>query len=247
MIEIEGLIRLLAEAPAEDAPMTRPKELLDRVAIERVAQEGVVQPGPAVPNAKVSTAQMVMGARPEPNPSQTTTGVPSRFNFQQPSLGPTANPIQQIQSEGQTAKATQPQRTTGATADPKTGMPSMDMPVKVMAPETFMGRVATPKILDAIAGMPAERRQRETVVGVASPNPRTQVTISVPPAFPIDPKEAFSIVDEQLELPPRQDPIHPREIRANLDDLQLESTEAFVARSYQQNEGASSELDRYYL
>lgn len=126
-------------------------------------------------------------------------------------------------------------------------MPSMDMPVKVMAPETFMGRVATPKILDAIAGMPAERRQRETVVGVASPSPKTQVTISVPPAFPIDPKEAFSIVDEQLELPPRQDPINPRDIRANLDDLQLESTEAFVARSYQNNEGASSELDRYYL
>lgn len=116
-----------------------------------------------------------------------------------------------------------------------------------MAPETFMGRVATPKILDAIAGMPAERRQRETVVGVASPSPKAQVTISVPPAFPIDPKEAFSIVDEQLELPPRQDPINPREIRANLDDLHLESTEAFVARSYQNNEGASSELDRYYL
>lgn len=247
MIEIEGLIRLLAEAPAEDAPMTRPKELLDRVAIERVAQEGVVQPGPAVPNAKVNTAQTVTGARPEPNPSPQVSGVPSKFNFRQPSSGPTANPIQQIQSEGQTAKATQSQRTTGATADPKTGMPSMDMPVKVMAPETFMGRVATPKILEAIAGMPAERRQRETVVGVASPSPKTQVTISVPPAFPIDPKEAFSIVDEQLELPPRQDRINPREIRANLDDLQLESTEAFVARSYQNNEGASSELDRYYL
>lgn len=247
MIEIEGLIRLLAEAPAEDAPMTRPKELLDRVAIERVAQEGVVQSGPVVPNAKVNTAQTVTGARPEPNPSQQLSGVPSRFNFQTPLSGPIANPIQQIQMEGQAAKATQPQRTTGATADPKTGMPSMDMPVKVMAPETFMGRVATPKILEAIAGMPAERRQRETVVGVASPNPRTQVTISVPPAFPIDPKEAFSTVDGQLELPPRQDPINPREIRANLDDLQLESTEAFVARSYQNNEGASSDLDRYYL
>lgn len=221
MIEIEGLIRLLAEAPSEDAPMTRPKELLDRVAIERVAQEGVVQPGPAVPNAKAS-------------PSQTITGVQSKFNFQQPAMGAPASLLQ-------------PQRTTGATADPNTGMPSIDMPVKVMSPETFMGRVATPKILEAIAGMPAERRQQETVIGVASPSPRAQVTISVPPAFPIDPKEAFSIVDEQLELPPRQTSTPVREIRANLDDLKLESTEAFVARSYQGNEGASSELDRYYL
>ena len=234
MIEIEGLIRLLAEAPAEDAPMTRPKELLDRVSIERVAQEGVVQPGPAVPDAKAS-------------PPQAVPGVQSKFMFPQPAVGPTANPLQQIRAAGQSAQAQQAQQTVGATADPKTGMPSMDVKVKVMSPETFMGRVATPKILEAIAGMPAERKQRETLVGAASPTPKTQVTISVPPAFPIDPKEAFSAVDEQLELPPRQDPVKVREIRANLDDLKLESTEAFVARSYQGNEGASSDLDRYYL
>lgn len=234
MIEIESLIRLLAEAPAEDAPMTRPKELLDRVSIERVAQEGVVQPGPAVPDAVAS-------------PSQPSTGVQSKFTFPQPAVGPTANPLQQIRADGQAARASQAQQTVGATADPKTGMPNMDVKVKVMSPETFMGRVATPKILEAIAGMPAERKQRETLVGAASPTPKTQVTISVPPAFPIDPKEAFSAVDEQLELPPRQDPVKVREIRANLDDLKLESTEAFVARSYQGNEGASSDLDRYYL
>jgi hypothetical protein len=221
MDEIADLIRLLAEAPAEEPPMTRPKELLDRVAIERAVKEGVVQPGPAVPDAAV-------------NPFQAVKGIASQFKFSQPESKTQASPSQNPQQ-------------IGAVANPRTGIPNVEMPVKVMAPETFAGRVATPRLLDAIAGVNPTVRANETVVAVASPNPRTQVTISVPPAFPIDPKEAFSMVDEQIQLPPRQDPLSRRDIFANVQDLQLESTETLVARSFQSMEGARSELDRYVL
>lgn len=244
MDEIADLIRLLAEAPAEEAPMTRPKELLDRVAIERVAQQGVVQPGPAVPDARVNTATTETGAQPEPKPPRPVSINPSRFNFRQPEsiVGAMPNPVQQVK---------------GMTANPRTGIPNVDVQVKVtpfntattvasMAPETFNARVATPQMLESIAGMPASVRQQETLVAVASPTPRSQVTITVPPAFPVDPKEAFSAVDEQVQLPPRPDPIQ-RDIRANFDDLQLESTEAFVSRSFQSMEGARSDLDRFIL
>ena len=325
MDEIADLIRLLAEAPAEEAPMTRPKELLDRLAIERAVQEGVVQPGPAVPDAEPKYQSQTTGTTASPIAPSPTGGVPSRINIQQPLTSSPASPVAGMPSVGQPASPSSTQTQTGATANPKTGIPDVPVEVqvqsptqfagqpapvhpveavagmpaqpvvgqpefqkqaaarsgsaqtgpaasptqptmetqraaeakraevmsaptaKVMSPETFMSMVATPKILDAIAGMPAATRQRETVMAVASPNPRAQVTISVPPAFPIDPKEAFSMVDEQMELPPRQEPIERRNIVADTTDLKLESTEAYVSRMFHSTEGARTDLDRFIL
>jgi hypothetical protein len=234
MDEIADLIRLLAEAPAEEPPMTRPRELLDRISIERVAQEGVVPAGPAVPDAR-------------PAQREEASGQPSRWKFQAPQVGPVAGPNQS-------------QPVVGMTANPKTGIPEWNTsasprpsepvsapPAKVMSPETFAARVATPKLLEQIAGMPAGVRQRETVTAVASPTPKSQVTITVPPAFQDTYRDLFTAVDEQLDLPPRPMSSAVREIRANMSDLSLESTEAFVSRSYQDVEGNSSDLDRWSL
>jgi hypothetical protein len=110
-----------------------------------------------------------------------------------------------------------------------------------------MARVATPKMLDAIAGLPASVRSKDTIIAVASPTPKSQVTITVPPAFQDTYRDLFTAVDEQLELPPRPMSSAVREIQANLSDLKLESTEAFVSRSYQDVEGNSSDLDRWSL
>ena len=110
-----------------------------------------------------------------------------------------------------------------------------------------MARVATPRMLDTIAGLPASVRNKDTIVAVASPSPRSNVTITVPPAFQESYRDLFTAVDEQLELPPRKQRVPTREIKPDLADLQLESSEAFVARSYQQFEGNSSDLDRWSL
>lgn len=228
MDEIADLIRLLAEAPAEEAPMSRPKEMLDRIAIEKAVREGIVPTGPAVPGAVAVPPERVSGQQTEPPQAAVSPGRPSQFNFR-------------------TQESQRPAEPRGATADPITGMPNIPVKVQVMSPETFMGRVATPQILQAIAGMPANPQQNETRIGVANPSPRAQVTISVPPAFPIDPLKAFAAVDREIDLPPRQSPIPVREIPANLMDLQLESTEALVARSYQALEGSRSDLDRWSL
>jgi len=221
MDEIADLIRLLAEAPAEEAPMYRPKEFLDRLAIEKVAQEGIHPEGPAVPDA-------------DAKPNEVVPGIPPRFNLSPPGEYKPANP------DPATIQF-------GAVADPKTGVPDIGMPVRTYTSETFMGMVATPKILDAIAGMPASPQEVGDRIGIANPSPRSEVTITVPPAFPMDPKEAFSMVDEQLSLPPQQEPKVFREISANTEDLVLESTEALVARSYQALEGARSDIDRWSL
>ena len=90
MDEIADLIRLLAEAPAEEAPMLRPKSLLDRVQIEKVVAEGVQQPGPAVPDA-------------EPKPAAGEPGRPGTFKSPSLSAGPQADPSPKPQSVGAVA------------------------------------------------------------------------------------------------------------------------------------------------
>lgn len=232
MDEISDLIRLLAAAPAEEAPMTRPKEMLDRIAIERAVREGVVPAGPAVPGAEARPAELITGPPTSPVAPRESRGNPSQFNFPKQGSQAGANPrVNQVQM--------------GLTANPRTGIPNVPMDVKVMSPETFIGRVATPKILTAMAGMPSQPKGGETFTGVASPTPRSQVTITVPPAFPIDPQQAFDAADEQLNVPPRPRSIEARGIRSDQDDAPLESTEAYVARSYQAVDGSRSDIDRW--
>lgn len=313
MDEIADLIRLLAEAPAEEAPMFRPKEFLDRLAIEKVAQEGIRPEGPAVPDADAKSNESLTGtpskfnlsppgehnqANPTPAPMQVgaaaspTTGMPEigmpvraytteafRGTVAAPRTldaiagtvaapraldaiaGMPASPREAGDKVGAANPAPDPVPTqVGAVANPNPGMPEIGMAVRAYTTETFIGMVATPKILDAIAGMPATPKILDAIagmpaspreagdrIGVANPTPRSEVTITIPPAFPMDPKEAFSMVDEQLSLPPQQEPKEFREIRANTEDLVLESTEALVARSYQTLEGARSDIDRWSL
>lgn len=312
MDEIADLIRLLAEAPAEEPALSRPKELLDRIAIERAAQEGVVPAGPAVPDAKPKPklqdsiqpsqptlagtvpgrsaephvtsqtvgatanpktgipearlavqlnppevlsgrpanprlAELVAGMPAEVSPGQASAGVAATAQPSTPSPGRPAHPVLAEQDTGRTIMPNQRDPVAGVLAQFKANTPEAKPFVKVMAPETFNGRMATPRLLEAIAGMPAEIRDRQTNIAVAQVTPKARVTVVVPPAFPWDPKEAFSAVDEQLQLPPRQSSPELRDLRVSPVAEALESTEAFVARSYQQLEGNRSETERWLL
>lgn len=257
----------------EEPPMTRPKELLDRIAIERVVTQGVTPEGNASPEAQPTAIKVAPGVSAAPTPSAASggqpaapkdrsvvDGTPSRISGVTPFSGPPAAPLDRPVS-------------VGAKADPRTGIP--DVPVvaevkpadvsagrtvsprvqepfkvgetRVYAPETMAGRVATPKILDAIAGVPAAQREKQAFTGTAQVTPQTQVTVTVPPAFPYDPKELFAVVDSLINLPPRRDPTPRRNLSIPIDQTDLESTEAFVARSFTQNAGNTSDLDRWNL
>lgn len=242
MDEIADLIRLLAESPLEEPPMTNPKQLIDRFKMEQVANEGVVQPGNVVPDAVPRPQEVVSGA----------TVAPSMIN---PESVLNAQP-----------KETQ--RSKGATADPRTGMPEVVRPVdvrtgtvdasppaiprrlagdqQVVSMATAVGRTATPRILEAISGATAEAK-RATIEATAMVTPRASATIVVPPAFPMDPKEAFMIVDD-VELPPWQDPPQARTIRAApMDPDNVQSSEDFVAKAYVNLEGNRTDIDRWHL
>lgn len=232
MDETADLIRLLAEAPMEEPPMSRPKELLDRYRIERVVQEGVVQPGPAVPGAQAREPQSSSGSQAAPSLST-------------PQVGAVASP-------------SPPMLQVGAVANPQTGMPDVGMQVsikqvqqfavgeaRVMSVPTAAGRVATPVIMEQLAGLPANVKSQAPIEAKASPTPRTNVTVVVPPAFPMDPAEAFRMVDE-MELPPWKG--SDRDVPVFQTDAgNLESTEQLVARSYMAAEGNRSDVDRWSL
>jgi hypothetical protein len=118
---------------------------------------------------------------------------------------------------------------------------------RVFSPETMTGRVATPKILDTIAGLPAALREKQTSTGQAQVTPRAQVTVTVPPNFPLNPKDIFTVVDDLIQLPPRQDVSGARDLRVSKASSDLESTEAYVARSFMDNEGNTSDFERWHL
>ncbi len=273
MDEIADLIRLLASSPAEEAPLTRPKEMLDRIAIERAVNEGIVPYGPAVPPATPTEVIRSPGNEAVAMPAPVSRGNPSQFHFPESQFKAPAvvnpsgqemgveasprvaeitqkSPVQPVApqpSEYRPAKPLVPQTVSGLTANPRTGIPDVPMTVKVMAPETFLGRVATPKILEAIKGMPANPVTPQSYVGVANPTPQSQVTITVPPAFPHDPTEAFAAVDDLIDLPPRAVDRDIEKLRARPLSDSIESTEAYVARSYQNGDGRSSDTDRWVL
>lgn len=319
--------------------MSRPKDLLDRIALERVVSEGVVPTGKAVPDAspveKVPALgvvalphekQTTVGAKANPRtgmpdvsvrvsvaPTETIAGRPASPNNTETSPGRTANPKADPPLAGRPATVTQSEVNTGRVADPivakptqgravnpksvdgiagvpasvkaaqayvdhaladvasvekipgrpatpskteviagRTVTPKVDQPMRVgearvFSPETAAGRFATPKILDAIAGVPASMRDRQAFTGQAQVTPKAQVTVTVPPNFPFDPKELFAVVDSLIQLPPRQSTPGAADLSIPIRDSDLESTESFVARSFMANEGDTSDLDRWHL
>jgi hypothetical protein len=232
--------------------MTRPKALLDRIAIERVATEGVSPEGPAVPDAVASDKPMSTGATARITALDRIPGTPSTVAQKDQQLGATANPRTGIPEMRATASIKVRDDLPGQLAMPL--LPNQDKAqstpgmrvgqTKVMAPETFAGQMAVPRITDAIAGLPPSIKNRQTVTGTAAPTTSTRVTVTVPPAFPIDPKEAFAAFDAEVQLPPRTDT--RRTIQAPRAAEQ-ESTETFVANSYMAGDGASSVTDRWVL
>lgn len=234
MDEISDLIRLLAEAPMEEPPMSRPKDLLDRIALERVVSEGVQPVGNAVPEASPTSVVTEVGAVADPK-----TGMPD--------IPVQVNVSQSEKIPGRPAVPNKTEVVAGRTVDPKPQRPMKVGEARVVSPETAAGRVATPKILDTIAGLPAAMKDKQSFTGQAQVTPRTQVTVTVPPNFPLDPKEIFSIVDDLIQLPPRQDVTGARDLRVPMSTGDLESTESFVARSFMANEGNASDLDRWHL
>lgn len=247
MDEISDLIRLLAEAPMEEPPMSRPKDLLDRIALERVVSEGVQQPGKAVPDAKPSDKIPAMGVTAIPASTQTQVGAVANPKTGVPEIPVNVNISQLERIPGRPAAPSKSEVVAGRTVNPRPQQPMQVGDAKVMAPETMAGRVATPQILDTIAGVPAALKERQSFTGQAQVTPRSQVTVTVPPNFPLNPKEIFSVVDDLIQLPPRQDVSGARDIRVQRTTGDLESTEAYVARSFMANEGNTSDLDRWHL
>lgn len=214
--------------------MTRPKDLLDRIALERVVSEGVQPVGKVVPYAEPVPPQTTIGAA--ANPKTGMPDVPVQVDVSQTEVIP-----------GRPAVPNKAEVVAGRSVSPKPQQPMRVGEARVFSPETAAGRVATPKILDAIAGVPAALKDKQSYTGQAQVTPRTQVTVTVPPNFPLDPKEIFSVVDDLIQLPPRQDTSGARDLRVPRTTDDLESTEAFVARSFMANEGNTSDLDRWHL
>lgn len=232
MEETLDLIRLLAAAPAEEPPLSRPADLMAQMKEEKIVREGVQPAGPAVPDA-------------QPNPSP---GV----------LGPNVHWREAPHQPGTQSNLKVPERIEGQYADPRIAAPNVPVevsiktqepvyvePVRVMSPETVFGRSATPYVLAAIEGLPSEVKARGPVTAVANPNPQSQVTITVPPAFPIDPTEAFAQADSEIELPPRPGRLPQRDLGPLLPDPS-ESTEAEVAAAYQ-SESYAVDRERWDL
>lgn len=309
----------------EEPPMTRPKELLDRIAIERVVTQGVTPEGNASPEAQPTAVKVTPGVSASPSSTNASTGqpaapkdrpvvdgTPSRISGVMPFpgtpaspsdkpisvgakadprtavpdvpvevevkpngmfAGPTpsvrdkevlpgrpvspvdvgqnsgrpATPVRRDPASGQPAGPAEKPFDPGRTVSPRTQQPIKVGETRVFAPETMTGRIATPKILDAIAGVPAAQREKQSFTGTAQVTPQTQVTITVPPTFPYDPKELFAVVDSLINLPSRRDPTPRRNLSLPIDQTDLESTEAFVARSFTENVGNTSDLDRWEL
>lgn len=247
MDEISDLIRLLAEAPMEEPPMSRPKDLLDRIALERVVSEGVQPVGKAVPDAKPSDKIPAMGVSAVPTQQQTQIGATAN-----PKTGIPEVPVQVSVSQlekipGRPAVPSKTEVVAGRTVNPKPQQPMKVGEARVFSPETMAGLVATPKILDTIAGLPAAMKEKQSFTGQAQVTPRAQVTVTVPPNFPLNPKDIFTVVDDLIQLPPRQDVSGARDLRVPITTGNLESTESFVARSFMANEGNTSDLDRWHL
>lgn len=214
--------------------MSRPKDLLDRIALERVVSEGVQPVGNVVPYA-------------EPVPSQTVVGATANPRTAVPEVPVDVSVVQSERIPGRPASPSKSEVVAGRSVSPKPQQPMRVGEARVFSPETMAGRVATPKILDTIAGVPAAMKEKQSLTGQAQVTPRSQVTVTVPPNFPLNPKEIFSAVDDLIQLPPRQDVSGARDIRVPLTTGNLESTESYVARSFMANEGNTSDLDRWHL
>lgn len=227
MDDVLSLIRLLAATSVEESPLARNRDLTEGVKREEIVREGLIPEGDAVPQADLR---------------------PPRD-----ALGPGVKWVVPPKAKGDEAWPVPPQTVSIQGADPRTGIPIALMPaevkplepasappVRVMAPETFLGQTATPQILQAISGAPAAVRERSDVQGVAYPTPRTRVTITVPPAFPVDPTEAFSRVDEELSLPPRPQTPEARKLQVSMPD-ESKPTEVYVGQSLAEVSGSQSQ------
>jgi hypothetical protein len=218
----------------EEPPMSRPKDLLERISLERVVSEGVQHVGQVAPDAVPAQQQTQVGGLANPK-----TGVPDI---------PLQVDVAQLEEiPGRPATPNKSEVVAGRSVTPKPQQPMKVGEARVFSPETMTGRVATPKILDTIAGLPAALREKQTSTGQAQVTPRAQVTVTVPPNFPLNPKDIFTVVDDLIQLPPRQDVSGARDLRVSKASSDLESTEAYVARSFMDNEGNTSDFERWHL
>lgn len=234
-----ALIRLLAATSVEESPLARNRDLTEGVEREQIVKEGLVPKGDAAPPA-------------DPRPPESVLRPTVRWEVPTRDSGRTADPRPPALFNADDISPEPPRAVSIEGANPETGIPVMRMPAEVkplepvsippatvMSPETFLGKAATPQILAAIAGSPADILQRQDVQGVAYPTPNNRVTITVPPAFPIDPTEAFSRVDEEMNLPPRPQSVEARRLQVSLPD-ETDPSEVYVAQSL----AANSDSDR---
>lgn len=216
MDEIEDLIRLLVEAPAEGPALDRPKELLDRVAMERAISGESEPKGPAVAPAEPVASAPSFGMKADPK-----TGMPF--------VSSQVVPVSPYIESSPPAIPAVPPREHGA-------------PVTVMTPEMFSARAVTPSLTEAVSGMPAEIRQSQSV-SVASVTPTARVEMIVPPAFPFDVREAFQAADELTPPPPPSDPLAPQDF-PRMDTSDVESTSELVARAFYRANGTDQTDER---
>lgn len=216
MDEIEDLIRLLVEAPAEGPALERPKELLDRIAMEKAVAGEAEPKGPAVPPASPVSPVQTRGMMADPK-----TGVPV-ISAQVVPTSPYVESIAPV---------------VPALA-PKEARPA----VTVMTPEMFSARSVTPSLTEAVSAVPAEIRKREAT-SVAAVSPTARVEMVVPAAFPFDIQQAFRVVDEMRPPAPPADILAPQDF-PSMDTSDVESTAEYTARSFYRSTGVDQTEER---
>lgn len=264
-----ALIRLLAETPSDVSPLVRTRDLIEGTQREQVVREGVTPEGNAAPPADAKSPEVQDSPWAKTSPPSESRGVPITAAHSPNVLGrgvkwiippehvhSTINAQPAGKSDGRPASPTPRRDTSVPTANPKTGIPSVSgnvdiktvtpssvPPADVMSPETFMGKAATPHIMRAIEGIPVEVRRNQYVQAVASPTPTSTVSVTVPPAFPIDPAQAFARVDEEMRIPPRQSSWQLDQIQKSMDLIPDDTlpSEAVVANNTANNMDDSME------
>lgn len=209
MDEIEDLIRLLVEAPAEEPPLTRPRELLERIAIEKAVTGDQPPKEAAVPPAEPTPPRQSLGAVANPKtamPDVPFMAVPTDI---MPSSVPPVAPRVQPAVYGRESV--------------------------VMTPEMFTARSVTPRLLESMAAMPATANV-PTPRSVAMVSPKARVEVVVPAAYPIDPSKLFAAADN-LKPPPPPEPVQFKSPFGGIDSDGIETSEQLAVRSWQETRG----------
>ena len=232
MDEIADLIRLLAERPASEPPLSRPKELLEQRSIERA-----IQTEPLSLDKQTEAALPAIKAQSQEAPA--VVARPEQSEGPLPQLQPKA-----VGQEEQ-ADPARPTADTGLPSVVAQNLQSTHVPAGAMPALRFIGKAATPSLLQAYRGAPAEARSKGPITVEANVSPAVKVQMVIPPALPFDPEAMFNQGDEAFRVPQTSSP-QVRRLGTSLP-LFLQSSEQLVADRFFAVDGERHSLERFSL